>query len=226
MAIKFQYNKTSLQQLEKQLKMRVRTLPIIKNKESALRMEVKKCKAEAAGLARDLEKRIRSYETMFALWCEFDPTIVGVKDVDLGVKKIAGVRVPVLNDVELEVRPFSMFNSPAWYHDGVALLRGLVRTAIEKEFAQARLGLLEYSRKKTTQKVNLFEKVQIPGYEDALRKIKRFMEDEENLSKSSQKILKSLQEKRNAVQAESEAEPNRALPRSNPHPTKSKEDEA
>jgi V/A-type H+-transporting ATPase subunit D len=44
--------------------------------------------------------------------------------------------------------------------------------------------------------VNLFEKVQIPGYQDALRKIKRFMEDEENLSKSSQKILKSIQEKR------------------------------
>ena len=40
MAIKFQYNKTSLQQLEKQLKVRVRTLPIIKNKESALRMEL------------------------------------------------------------------------------------------------------------------------------------------------------------------------------------------
>ena len=50
MAIKFQYNKTSLQQLEKQLKVRVRTLPIIKNKESALRMEVKRCKTEAAGL--------------------------------------------------------------------------------------------------------------------------------------------------------------------------------
>ena len=50
MAIKFQYNKTSLQQLEKQLKVRVRTLPIIKNKESALRMEVKRCKADAAAL--------------------------------------------------------------------------------------------------------------------------------------------------------------------------------
>ena len=54
MAIKFQYNKTSLQQLEKQLKVRVRTLPIIKNKESALRMEVKRCKTEAA----DLEDRL------------------------------------------------------------------------------------------------------------------------------------------------------------------------
>ena len=90
MAIKFQYNKTSLQQLEKQLKMRVRTLPIIKNKESALRMEVKKCKAEAAELARNLEAQIQAYEAMFALWSEFDPTIVGVKDVDLGVKDSRG----------------------------------------------------------------------------------------------------------------------------------------
>ena len=201
MAIKFQYNKTSLQQLEKQLKMRVRTLPIIKNKESALRMEVKKCKAELAALARGLEEQIQAYEAMFALWSEFDPSIVSVKDVDMGVRKIAGVRVPVLNNVELAVRPFSMFNSPKWYYDGIALLRGLARTAIEKEFVQAKLGLLEYSRKKTTQKVNLFEKVQIPGYEDALRKIKRFMEDEENLSKSSQKILKSLQEKRKEAEA-------------------------
>ena len=68
MAIKFQYNKTSLQQLEKQLKVRVRTLPIIKNKESALRMEVKRCKADAAGLDARLEKEIQAYEAMFALW--------------------------------------------------------------------------------------------------------------------------------------------------------------
>ena len=56
------------------------------------------------------------------------------------------------------------------------------------------MELLDYARKKTTQKVNLFEKVQIPGYQDAIRKIKRFMEDEENLSKSSQKIVKSKRE--------------------------------
>ena len=46
MAIKFQYNKTSLQQLEKQLKMRERSLPTIKSKESALRIEVKRTKDE------------------------------------------------------------------------------------------------------------------------------------------------------------------------------------
>ncbi len=196
MAIKFQYNKTSLQQLEKQLKVRVRTLPIIKNKESALRMEVKRCKEDAAGLEDKLEQEIQAYEAMFALWNEFDSSLVKVKDVQLGVKKIAGVRVPILESVDFETRPFSLFASPKWYSDGISLLQVLAQTAIEREFMLAKLNLLEHARKKTTQKVNLFEKVQIPGYQDALRKIKRFMEDEENLSKSSQKILKSIQEKR------------------------------
>ena len=47
MAIKFQYNKTSLGELGKQLKMRQTALPTIKSKESALRSEVKKAKDTA-----------------------------------------------------------------------------------------------------------------------------------------------------------------------------------
>ena len=52
------------------------------------------------------------------------------------------------------------------------------------------MELLDYARKKTTQKVNLYEKVQIPAYNEAISKIKRFLEDEENLSKAAQKIMK------------------------------------
>lgn len=196
MAIKFQYNKTSLQLLEKQLKIRVRTLPIIKNKESALRMEVKKSKTEAKTLEEKLERQIQEYEAMFVLWNEFDSSLVKIKDVHLGVKKIAGVRIPSLESIDFDVARFSLFNNPKWFCDGIELLKTLAGTAIERELVIAKLNLLEHARKKTTQKVNLFEKVQIPGYQDALRKIKRFMEDEENLSKSSQKIMKSHQEKR------------------------------
>ena len=202
MAIKFQYNKTSLQMLEKQLKVRKRTLPIIKSKESALRMEVKKCKDDLVRLERELEEGIGKYDSMFALWNEFNPNLVKVKDVHLTVRKIAGTRIPVLDEVEFDVAPFSLFSQPKWYYDGINILQSLAHDAILVEFTTAKLGLLEKARKKTTQKVNLFEKVQIPGYEDAIRKIKRFMEDEENLSKSSQKILKSLLEAREAAKEE------------------------
>ena len=201
MAIKFQYNKTSLQQIEKQLKMRQRTLPIIKSKETALRLEVKKCKDEAVVLEEKLNSQIAGYESMYALWGEFDASLVSLKDVQLGEKKIAGVTVPILINIELDVKPFGLFSSPKWYFDGIKLLQGLAKTAVEREFVLAKLDLLDYARRKTTQKVNLFVYVQIHGYQEAVRKIKRFMEDEENLSKSSQKILKSLQEKRKEVEA-------------------------
>ena len=193
MAIKFQYNKTSLQGIEKQLKMRLRALPTIKNKESALRMEVKRAKDEAKELEQVLEAQIRAYDKMAALWNEFEPSLISVEDVQLKSQKVAGIRVPVLDGVIFATRPFSMFNSPKWYMDGIDLLKILAGTGIEYEFCLMKINLLEYARKKTTQKVNLFEKVQIPGFENAIRKIKRFMEDEENLSKSSQKIMKSKQ---------------------------------
>ena len=202
MAIKYQFNKTSLQQIEKNLKMRQRTLPIIKSKETALRLEVKKCKEEAEELERRLREQIAGYERMYALWGEFDTSLVSLKDVEMDVKKIAGVRVPILTNIQLAVRPFGLFSAPKWYFDGINLLQGLAKTAVEREFVLAKTRLLEHARKKTTQKVNLFEKVQIPGFQEAVRKIKRFMEDEENLSKSSQKILKSLQEKRRNAENE------------------------
>lgn len=197
--IAFQYNKTSLQHLEKQLKMRVRTLPIIKNKESALRIEVKKCKAEMQQHDEEYAQQLEQYRALFALWNEFDASLVKTGELIIGQQKVAGVKVPVLENASFIVSRFSLFNSPKWFADGIEFLKEMAMTAIRRELLEKRLRLLEVARKKTTQKVNLFEKVQIPGYQDAIRKIKRYMEDEENLSKSSQKILKSLLEQREEV---------------------------
>lgn len=194
MAIKFQYNKTSLQSLEKQLKVRVRALPTIKNKESALRIEVKKAKDEVVRLDANLKAKISAYEGMVALWGEFDLNLITIEQVHLLVKKIAGVQTPVLDKIDFKIEKFSIFNKPKWYLEGVALVKEMATIAIEREVFIRKSELLDYARKKTTQKVNLFEKVQIPGYEDAILKIKRFMEDEDNLSKSAQKIVKNRQQ--------------------------------
>ena len=194
MAIKFQYNKTSLGELGKQLKMRQTALPTIKSKESALRSEVKKAKDTARDYRRRLDALSAEYDYMVALWGEFDATLLRVEDVILSTQKIAGVRTPVLEQVSFLERPYDLFSSPVWYADGVDLLKRLAQLGIECEVYNRKMELLDYARRKTTQKVNLYEKVQISGYEEAIRKIKRFMEDEENLSKSAQKIVKTRQQ--------------------------------
>ena len=92
--------------------------------------------------------------------------------------------------------PLSEFNEESEegkkLHDSaVQILKNLAQLGIESEIYTEAARILDYQRKKTTQKVNLYEKVQIPGYIEAIRKIKRYMEDEENLSKASQKIVKN-----------------------------------
>lgn len=191
MAIKFQYNKTSLTNLGKQLKVRQRALPTLKNKESALRVSVLVAKAESDRLQFELEKALKAYADMAGLWNEFEPGLISVKDVELTTVKVAGVRTPELKQVIYEVKPFDAFAKPMWYGEGVDILKKLAQLGIESEVFAEKSRILEFQRKKTTQKVNLYEKVQIPGYQEAIRKIKRFMEDEENLSKASQKIVKT-----------------------------------
>ena len=202
MAIRFQYNKTSLQQQEKALKMRLRTLPTIKSKESALRQQVKQTKREVEELEAKLERELQGYQGMVSLWAEFDPSLITVDRVYLSMRKVAGVMLPVLGEIHYEVRPFSIFNAPSWFAEGIELLKTLATTGIQAEFLRLKMEYLEHARKKTTQKVNLFEKVQIPGYQDAIRKIKRFIEDEESLSKASQKIMRTNIEKRKQKEEE------------------------
>ena len=191
MAIKFQYNKTSLTELGKQLKVRQRALPTLQNKESALRLEVRKAKADSERLTAELEDALKRYDDLAALWNEFEPGLISIVDVDLYTKKVAGVKTPALGEIHYEIKPFNAFVKPAWFADGVAILKDLSRLGIESEVYLEKARILDYQRKKTTQKVNLYEKVQIPGYQEAIRKIKRYMEDEENLSKASSKIVKN-----------------------------------
>jgi V/A-type H+-transporting ATPase subunit D len=193
--IKFQYNKTSLGELDKQLKMRHRALPTIKSKESALRGEVKKAKNTAEDFHQQLDELTAQYDYMTALWGEFDPELVRIKDVRLTEGKIAGVRIPVLQEVVFSEKEYDLFSSPAWLADGAELVKKIGNLMVESEVFAYKTELLDHARKKTTQKVNLYEKVQIPGYEEAIRKIKRFLEDEENLEKSAQKIVKQKHEK-------------------------------
>lgn len=193
MAIKYQFNKISMQSLRKQLKIRQTALPTIKSKESALRLTVKKQKEFLKSLSDKFEERMKNLTVMLRLWGEFPGEIFSLKEVFLNVKKIAGVKTPELSSIDYEIADFSRFINPAWLNTGILILKDLTEIISQMEIAHKKLAILEYARKKTTQKVNLYEKVQIPEFSEAILKIKRYLEDVENLEKAGQKITKQRQ---------------------------------
>ena len=189
MALKFQYNKTALQNLRRQLTIREKALPTLKSKEAALRLEVRKITAEIELLNEEYQKLVKENQNYNGFWTEF-PEIVKIKKINSELKNIAGVKVNILSNIDFAIENVSLFNMPSWIRLAISMFERLMTIQVKIEMTEARLNALAYARKKTTQKVNLYEKVQIPEYKTAIIKIKRYMEDEDNLSKSSQKIVK------------------------------------
>lgn len=193
MAITYQFNKISMQQLRAQLKTRQTALPVLKSKEAALRVTIQKQKEALKSLKDQLEEKISESKKSVRLWAEFPLDLFNLQTVEIAVKKVAGIKTPELSDLKYSVGDFSQFLSPAWLTIGIERLKGVTELLTETEVAQKRIQILEYALKKTTQKVNLYEKVQIPEYNEAILKIKRYLEDVDNLEKSAQKITKSKQ---------------------------------
>lgn len=190
MAIKFQFNKTSMQQLSKELKIREKALPTLQAKEAALRVEVKKARATVRGFEQELETYKKQADAFATLWGEYPENLIQVSEVKLNWRKLAGVHIPTLDALSFSLGEIYLHAAPAWLGQGAVVMQKQLEISTKIKVSQEALQRLEYARKKTTQKVNLYEKVQIPEYKDILLKIKRYMEDEENLAKSSQKILK------------------------------------
>ncbi|MEM9858253.1 MAG: V-type ATP synthase subunit D [Bacteroidota bacterium] len=198
MALKFNYNKTTIQQFRKQLKIRENALPILKNKETALRQEEKLRKKNQEQLIAErdqLQSRLDGFESF---WTEFPP-ILQLNQPKVYQKKIVGVKVPELDKITFQISEVSWWNYPAWVPSGIEILQQVITLDLKIQIKYLQIEKLSTARKKTTQKVNLYEKVQIPAYEDGILKIKRFLEDKENISKAAQKIVKNRKERRLAA---------------------------
>ncbi|MGF1556761.1 V-type ATP synthase subunit D [Paucihalobacter sp.] len=197
MALKFHYNKTTVQLFKRQLAIRQKALPILKNKETALRLEVVKLMNELEKISQQREKlkaRLDNYE---AFWAAF-PEVLVMDNIETFKKKVIGVNVPEIKSIKFRIVDVSWWRMPAWVPGGIALLKEVITLNIKADILQQQIDILDLARKKTTQKVNLYEKVQIPEYEDAILKIKRFLEDKENISKAAQKIVKKRKESKAA----------------------------
>lgn len=187
--MRYQFNKTFFLRLEKDLNLRLKALPILKAKENALRQEVKKAQHKLAALEEELTLLDQSIDRFVELWAEY-PDLISISKVGLKESSIAGIRILDLQEIKFQIVKAGLFHQRPWVIEGTELLKKRLELVLEKNLWQKNLALLEKARRTTTQKANLYEKVQVPQLRLALRRIKGYLEDVENLSRTAQKIVK------------------------------------
>jgi V/A-type H+-transporting ATPase subunit D len=186
-------SKSELNRQGKQLKTFKQFLPSLDLKRRQLMGE----RAKAVAAVRKTEEEIAELEQavgreLLMLSNEnVDLTdIVRVTGYDIAEENVVGTRLPVLRSIDVEVRPYGFLTRPHWVDRLVEYLKRALELRIRLQVEHHRVERLERAVKTVTQRVNLFEKVLIPGAQNHIKRIKIYLSDVERAAVVNAKIAK------------------------------------
>ncbi len=186
--------KTELKAQTDALKRFERFLPLLLLKKQQLQGEI----ATLAAKAEDAAKRERAVRDDLDGWIGLFATdesllqnLVTVREVKTGVANLAGVSIPTFEGVTTDVRPIDPWATPVWVDAAVEATTKILTLQCERAIFEEQRRRVQEELHKTSQRVNLFEKVKIPSCKEAIRVIKIAIGDEQTASVTRGKIAKS-----------------------------------
>ena len=169
-----------------------RFLPMLQMKKQLLQAEILRITAEIGKIAAQEESERAALASWVQLFSESRgiEEIVALESVEVEEGNIAGVSIPILNDVNVAVQQYDLFSTPTWFDDAVRAVSALIRLRVEREILEQQREAIAEELRVTSQRVNLFEKVKIPECRENIRVIKIFLGDEQTAAVARGKLAK------------------------------------
>ncbi len=190
---KLQLSKSALAQEQKSLKTFQRFLPSLDLKRQQVMAERAKAERALAETRREIDrfrKEAGEKLPMLALG-EVDLTdLAKLKKATLGIENVVGTRLPKLEEIEVEVRPYALMGRPQWVDRTAEILRDMLELRVRVQVEERRLELLEQAVKTVTQRVNLFDKVLIPSAKQNIKRIQIYLSDQQTAGVARSKLAK------------------------------------
>ena len=201
MAVKLTKNELKVQ--KDRLKQFQRYLPTLQLKKQQLQAVVMQVTAQLEQVARQRLAAVAGLDDWVAVFAENDSfpaekrleTLVRPKHVVCGEENIAGVVVPVFQELSFEDIQYDVADYPLWVDTAAVRLREIARLDALEKTLRRQVELLEQELRATAQRVNLFEKVKIPEAKENIRVIGIYLGDQQTSAVVRGKIAKKkLQE--------------------------------
>ena len=201
MAVKLTKNELKVQ--KDRLKQFQRYLPTLQLKKQQLQAVVMQVTVQLEQVARQRQAAVAGLDDWVAVFAENDSfpaekrleTLVRPKHVVCGEENIAGVVVPVFQELSFEDIQYDVADYPLWVDTAAVRLREIARLDALEKTLRRQVELLEQELRATAQRGNLFEKVKIPEAKENIRVIGIYLGDQQTSAVVRGKIAKKkLQE--------------------------------
>ena len=189
---KIKFTKNELKRQKDALKRFLRYLPTLMLKKQQLQMEIRKVKAQEAESKRNREANydeIRRWIAVFGEDIRFQELLT-VTSLNTEVGNIAGVDIPVFQNIAFRESPYDLFALPLWVDKAIEKVKYLSTLDAKIAILEEQAELLEEELRITSQRVNLFEKVKVPETRENIRMIQIYLGDEQTAGVVRGKIAK------------------------------------
>jgi len=199
---KIKLTKSELKAQRQELERYQRFLPTLQLKKQQLQTETKRVR-DRLNEVREQEKRLWSgLEDWIALFSEQAgiDDLLQVRRVEIGSYNVVGLSVPRLDRLEFEEVQVDPLATPPWVDEGLEAVREAIRLSLTRQVLERQQELLQAELRRTTQRVNLFEKVKIPECKENIRVIQIALGDLQTMAVARAKLAKAkLQERTSSV---------------------------
>ena len=201
MAVKLTKNELKVQ--KDRLKQFQRYLPTLQLKKQQLQAVVMQVTAQLEQVEQQRRAAVAGLDDWVAVFAENDSfpadkrleTLIRPHHVVCGQENIAGVTVPVFQELTFEDIQYDVADYPLWVDTAAVRLREIAALDAMAKTLRRRVELLEQELRSTAQRVNLFEKVKIPEAKENIRVIGIYLGDQQTSAVVRGKIAKKkLQE--------------------------------
>lgn len=183
-----------------------RYLPALDLKRQQLMGERNRARQALASLREELRAQVETVGADIPMLAERRIDLKGLarlESVKLGTQNVAGVRLPIVEAVEVRIASYSPLVRPHWVDAVAERLREAIRLRVELQVAERRIAALDAALTKVTQRVNLFEKVLTPEAKENIRRILVYLGDAERAAVVGAKLAKRKREEEAEALAQS-----------------------
>ncbi|MFI5334283.1 MAG: V-type ATP synthase subunit D [Chlamydiales bacterium] len=192
MAIKL--TKTELRAQQFRLDQLRKYLPTLQLKKALLQMEVSQATHEIEQLRALFEieeERVKNFASLLSDKSASDLfSAVTIIEVEKSHENIAGVEIPIFENVRFREASYALFDSPAWMEPATEGVRDLLIVREKVRIAKEKKKRLEKELRDVSIRVNLFEKILIPRAQQNIKKIRIFLGDLQLTAVAQAKVAK------------------------------------
>ncbi len=151
-----------------------------------LQLKKKQLQIELAKIHNAIEKNTQGKEYIKALvyrWVEVFSEDVRINEIirlgsiETSEGNIAGTDIPIFEKVIFEEKEYDLEKTPLWVDYAVEEIKKVITINAEIAVLKKQNRLILEELRVTTQRVNLFEKIMIPGAQKNIKKIRIYLGD-------------------------------------------------